>query len=140
MVIKRNTMRVLAVAVTLLSLAVAIAAIPAEDPRTDSMRWARSLSNTERLEYARPGHLQGLPVEYRRAVLSTLPSPEERAACWRSVISAYRQTHSVTPEQSLLLGRAEALIGPQLFDGPRTPAQRAAVVSRQVVEFESRCS
>lgn len=131
----RSTSRTLAVFTIVVGLLVAAVAIPVQPVRGGARAWAKSLSDSSRLEIVRSGRLQGLPVVYRQALFSELRTPAERAEAWRGVFAAFRQTRTISPQEDRILARAEALISPELFAGRRTAAQRAAIAEvRQEIE------
>jgi hypothetical protein len=120
-VINKFTVRTLAMVVMTLALMVAAAAVPTAAPVSHATDWAKSLSTSDRQALLRADRLVGLPIEYRKALMSLLTSSDDRTAVWQGVFATYRQQHTLSPEQDAVLQHAEALI-PVMFHMP--PAER----------------
>lgn len=71
-----------------------------------------------------------LPVEYRRAVMATLPA-ETAAELWRAHLAAVAQTPGLTADQRDLILRTRALIVPALYNtkNPDRSKIQAAIMS-----------
>ncbi|CAN5877534.1 hypothetical protein BH18ACI5_BH18ACI5_03790 [soil metagenome] len=83
----------------------------------------KSLSFAERHLYLQAERLEGLPVQYRKALFAGLSTPDDRIAFWQGVFLTYRRQHALSSAQNATLNKAEAMI-PVMFGAGS--AERAA--------------
>ena len=127
--------RTLAVMVTVGGLLLAAAAVPTGSPEDRAFAWAKSLSATERPTYVEAERLAELPPVYRKALFSTLSTPDQQVEFWRSVFTAYHRQHALSLAQESALENAEIVIAAAFHAGPSHHAdhERAVIQVRDRV-------
>lgn len=116
---KRVFKRMLGLVVIVTGLLVAAAVAPVGSTKTGAMKWARALTEADRLTYAESARFQSLPVVYREALLGAMETPAHQAELWRGVFREYRRGRQLTPEQDSVLRQAEALVSSLVFSRTR---------------------
>jgi hypothetical protein len=116
--------RVAKVATILAGVALILGTVATESVTARSRKWAESLSKEDARAFVVNGAWKRMPVEYRRALYSTLGGPADRAEFWRAVLDSYRASGPFSPEQSAVLDRVRNMIQPSLFSERPKPETR----------------
>lgn len=117
MSLARGIKRVALVAVILTGFSATVAAVPVDQPNVGTFNWVRSLSESGRTFYLRDSVLRSLPLDYRRALINSIPNGSGRSAFWRAAFAAYREGHTLSEQQLAALARAIEQATPEALDG-----------------------
>jgi hypothetical protein len=81
---------------------------PTSKPVRGAIDWSDQLTSEDRAYFMQGEVLRALPIEYRRALISSMLTGPERSRFWRRTFSDARASLAVTPDQRAVLDAAIA--------------------------------